>query len=171
MDTKAKLQKLSFSKINAKANFDANVFLEKKKLISGCVGSIEKEALQILLLFHPVIVTDDYELLGGLNSFIEWQRFCSNRPLESKTKFNVVVVSSPLSEVNKERFRKCQNLHESLFIRKFIASDQKILLAAAQQIEMTRNFNNALVKDDGAVHKKNLSRELGQSNIRESRSD
>jgi hypothetical protein len=161
-----KTNKVSISKISINAYDNHELLLEKQRRCWQAKDAISHESLEILLLLHPVIVSPNFELIAGLNSYTEWRKFTLENPLQQEVKFSVLVLKSDLTPSQIKQFDDSQTLTENLFLTKYIPSAQTLLKNASDSPEVVKNFKPSLLKKDGSVNTANFSKELGLKNIR-----
>jgi hypothetical protein len=163
---KLKCQKLTFDKITLSDLMPRSLIMDRKSRLSVCDEPIRLSVISALLLIHPMVVDQNLQLIGGLNTYLELEIFLNHFPHERKTKFNVLVVESALSPDELELFNNLQNVTEPLFLAKFLPSPNELLSQANQHISAVAQFKESLVKSNGQLNHQKFSRELGRHNIR-----
>lgn len=161
-----KTNKLPISKISINTYTNHDILLLKQKQCFEANGPILKDALEVLLLLHPVVVTNKFELIAGINSYHEWRNFCLNNPLEQDSKFTVLVLSKDLTGYQVQLFQQSQIFTENLLLSKYLSSPKDLLNLASHNTEAIRNYKPTLLKSDGSINRSNFSKELGQKFIR-----
>lgn len=163
---KLKCQKLNFDKITLSDLMPRSLIMDRKSRLNVCDEPIRLSVINALLLIHPMVVDQNHQLISGLNTYLELEMFLLHHPHERKTKFNVLVIDSPLSSSELELFQNLQNVTEQLFLSKFIPSPSELLSQAKQHVSAVAQFKNSLVKPNGKLNHQKFSRELGHHNIR-----
>lgn len=161
-----KTNKVPISKISINTHRYHDILLLKQKQCFEANGSILKDSLEILLLLHPVVLTNKFELIAGINSYYEWRKFCLENPLEQESKFTVLVLNNDLTDYQLQLFQQSQSYTENLLLSKYLPSSKGLLNLASHNIEEIRNYKPALLKSDGSINRSNFSKELGQKFIR-----
>lgn len=163
-----KIKQLSIENIRIEHLASEQNFVTKK-VISVHSFDIEKEPLEILLTLHPIVLNQNFELIGGINSYLEWSKFIYLNPLDKEQKFNVLIFNQPLSNSEYELIKDSENLYQELFLSKYFRSPQELLKTAQENIPKIKCYKPNLVKQNGAIHASYFSKELGQKNIRTKR--
>lgn len=143
-------------------------FLQKQLI---CVKTFEVESyvLENLLLLHPVIVNKDFELIGGINSYLEWRKFVDLNPLDKEQKFHVLIFNKTLSDSEKKLMLDSEFLYQELFLSKYFRSPQNLLEASQKNIQKVMHYKPSLVKENMTINVSSFSKEFGLNNIRTKR--
>lgn len=141
----------------------------KKQLI--CVDTFEVEScvLESLLLLHPVVVNKNLELIGGINSYVEWSKFVYLNPLDKEQEFHVLVTNKTLSDSEKELILDSDFFYQELFLSKYFRSPQNLLEASQKNIQKVKCYKPSLVKENMTINVSSFSKEFGLKSIRTKR--
>lgn len=163
-----KINKIPIKKIRVEHFISERDFLEKQ-LICASTFEIERCVLENLLLLHPVVVNENFELIGGINSYVEWRKFVYLNPLDKEQKFHVLVTSKTLSDTEKKLMLDSEFLYQELFLSKYFRSPQTLLETSQNNIQKIKRYKPSLVKENMTINVSSFSKEFGLKSIRTKR--